>query len=1135
MIRNEATLRQIEAAIPRNSTWLSANAGSGKTRVLTDRVARLLLEDVLPEHILCLTFTKAAASEMQNRLFKRLGEWAMLEDAELRDALLDLGVEADLSGDFLRNARTLFARAIETPGGLRIQTIHSFCSSLLRRFPLEARVSPQFQEIEDRTAEILRDEILNRMAEGPEAGWVADMAALDTSVDLSGMLAEIVGNRRAFEGVSEDDLRKRYGLGEDGDSIERILSYVFPEGEVEFIADLVPLLNGSGSNDQKAGAKLLGLKADLAGLLALEDVGLFGGKAKDPYGPKVGAFPTKALRNKHMAGMTGRMDDLLIRVASARLRRIAVSAFRGDSVLFRFAQAFLPLYEAEKLRRGWLDFDDLIEKAHELLSDRDVAEWVLYRLDGGIDHILVDEAQDTSPVQWQVVQRLAQEFTSGEGARADKVRTIFVVGDKKQSIYSFQGADPDEFDRMQADFADRLEPTGEPLHRLSLAYSFRSAEPILRVVDKTFEGLQRAGFVPEETHKAFKEQMPGRVDLWPLIDKTKLDNDDDWWNPVDLVGDHHHTVLLARRVAAFIRQTIDSGHPMPVENGHSGTYAARPVQAGDFLILVRSRGTLYSEIMRACKQAGLPMAGADRLKVMSELAVRDLAALLSFLATPEDSYSLAVALRSPLFGLEEQALFDLSHRREGPFLWEALRKRRDDFPHVMAVLDDLMGQTDFLRPYDLIDRILIQHDGRKRLLGRLGEEAEDGINAFLQQAIAYEQTSVPSLTGFLQWMETDDLEIKRQMESAGDKVRMMTVHGSKGLEAPIVILPDTAQKQDRRRGSLLKTEGSVLWAASGDDASEAQEQANQARRDAEQQELARLLYVGMTRAEKWLVVGAYDDLGKQGDSWYEMVQRGMLASGATEHLMQFGPEGQGKGLRLDNGLWDGLEMTVPEVPDVRRVDVPDFLHHAIPDMPPHAEPLTPSNLGGAKALPGADGDLGDIAMHRGTMVHGLLETLPDVPVADWPDTALAILRQLDPTVQPEALAPWLAEAEQVLTAPSLARYFAGDTLAEVPVVGPVGPLGPMHAILDRVILESGRVTVVDFKTNRTVPGRPEDCPEGILRQMGAYAVILSQIYPGHVIETGVIWTTTATYMELPHDLVMAAVERAYLDLAPAAP
>ncbi len=1123
MKRDDATEAQVRAAAPWHSTWLAANAGSGKTRVLTDRVARLLLDGVDPSHILCLTYTKAAATEMQNRLFKRLGSWAMQDAAQLRAELDQLGVDKSLSSDFLRDARTLFARAIETPGGLRIQTIHSFCASLLRRFPLEARVSPQFSEIEDRAAELLRAEVLDRIAEGPEAHLVRAIAPYISGDDVEDLTAQLCGRRDDYlRPWSAESIRAAYGLSPD-ENDESLLARVFLGSEKKLFDALVPHLNTGGKTDVALGDQLAAFTApDSAGLAVVQAALLTqGGTIRKNLG-------TKKLRGS-APDLFEHLDQLAARTEDALDAQRALTAAERDIALHAFATRFLSDYEAEKLHRGWLDFDDLITRARDLLSDPGVAEWVLYRIDGGIDHILVDEAQDTSPVQWQVIERLAQEFAAGEGARTDTRRTIFVVGDKKQSIYSFQGADPSEFDRMRDDFAERLKNTDSPLQNENLMHSFRSAEPILRLVDNTFHGAEASGFVGDG-HLAFKDRMPGRVDLWPVVDKVKDDDDSPWFEPLDRPGSRHHTVILAQRIARFIRQTIEDKTPLPVEIDQTGSYGARPVHAGDFLILVQSRSRLFAEIIRACKTEGLPIAGADVLKVMAELAVRDIIAMLSFLSTPEDSLALATVLRSPLFGLSEQELFDLAHRRQSRHLWEDLRKRREEFPRVLSVLDDLRGQTDFLRPYDLIERILTRHNGRRLLIGRLGPEAEDGINALLQQALAYEQSSVPSLTGFLEWAQSDNLKIKRAPDSAGKMLRVMTVHGSKGLEAPIVILPDCAKAGVTIRDVLLRDDDGPLWKMTADGQPERQRAALEEAKEKAAQEKDRLLYVAMTRAEKWLIVGAAGDLGKSGETWYDKVARGMDRSGQVAQAYDFGEGDTGDGWRLGEADWSRLPFEDRPEETAHPPDLPEHLALAAPTPPEPVKAKSPSDLGGAKALSGALGDSEEVAKARGTALHFLLENLaplPDALRAASADSLCDILRDdSDLAIVSDHLDAIRQEALDVLAAPTLAPVFAADALAEVPVTADLPGLGRIHGIIDRLIVTPDRIIAVDFKSNRTLPATPEQVPEGLLRQMGAYAAALTQIYPGRTIETALIWTAGAHYMALPHDLVTQSLARA---------
>src|SRR6056297_2522659 len=1116
-VRDAATQAQVDAARPDLSTWLSANAGSGKTRVLTDRVARLLLDGVNPQHILCLTYTKAAASEMQNRLFQRLGAWAMLGNRDLSDALRELGHEATIDDDTLRRARRLFAQAIETPGGLRIQTIHSFCAALLRRFPLEAGVSPQFTEMEDRTARLLRAEIVEDLAAGPQADALYAIARHYSGETLDDLTSEITRHRSGFaRPIREADLATAFDLPEGTDMAE-IEARVFLGNECTLLDQLIPALQAGSANDVKAAAKLSRITTlDHRALPILEDVFLTGASAKSPFSAKIGSFPTKATR-ENLSTVIDQIEQWMQRVADTRQTRLSFLALQKTRALHAFARAFLPAYEQTKQLRGWLDFDDLILRARDLLTDPAVAAWVLYRLDGGIDHILVDEAQDTSPVQWQVIERLAQEFTSGQGARPDTRRTIFVVGDKKQSIYSFQGADPREFDRMQRDFAERLSATGTPLQSRVLAWSFRSSLAILTCVDCCFEDSADSGFAPDDRHRAFFETLPGRVDLWPLVEKPDTEEPPAWHQPVDIRGASDPAILLARRVAAEMRAMLDRGEMIPDTDAES---RFRPVTPGDFLILVRRRSTLFHEIIRACKAERLPIAGADRLKVGAELAVRDLGALLAFLSTPEDDLSLATALKSPLFGWSEAQLYDLAQGRDQRYLWQALRSRRADFPAEMAVIDDLFDHVDYLRPYELIERILTRHDGRRRLLARLGHEAEDGIDALLSQAMAYEQRAVDSLTGFLVWMETDDLEIKRQMDSASDRIRVMTVHGAKGLEAPVVILPETGAWRASPTPQIVASGDVPLWTGLAPDMPAVIRDAVDHRRAAQEAERDRLLYVAMTRAEKWLIVAAHGDLGSSGNTWYEKVARGMEAAGAAAHSFAQGP-----GLRLQHGLWAETE-TQPSDDQTRNTPplAPVFERPA-PPAPDRIKTLSPSDLGGDKALPGERGLDEEAARRRGRQVHRLFEFLPQVPAPDWPATAARLLSNGPDAAHGEELALLLAEAEKVLTRPSLAPLFAGDALTEVAITANLGTVR-LHGVIDRLILAPNHVLAVDFKTNALVPDTVADCPDGLLRQMGAYAHALGQLYPDRRIETAILWTRTATLMRLPHESVSAALDSA---------
>lgn len=1086
----EAAEFQLRAADPTLNTWLTANAGSGKTRVLTDRVARLLLGGADPLSILCLTYTKAAAAEMQNRLFKTLGGWAMASDADLVTALAELGEGDNPAPDRLVRARQLFAKAIETPGGIRIQTIHSFCAALLRRFPLEAGVSPAFQEIDDRSAALLQAEILDEIALGPEAPVLQGLLAW-SSGEVADVVKRVLTLRADFE-MAPADLRAALGLSPALDEAG-ILHRAFDGSEADLIDALLPCLAQGKKTDTALAEVLRGLvpfQPSFSSMETLEGVLLTGGSAKEPFTPKIGTVPTKALLPPEDP-LRLALHALMERLAEARPDRLALQLLHKTEALHRFARVFLRHYAAAKDARGWLDFDDLIVLATRLLTDPSLSAWVLYRLDGGISHVLVDEAQDTSPAQWRLIQLLTAEFTAGEGLHKDR-RTLFVVGDKKQSIYSFQGADVQAFDGMRDRFARAFAEAGSALNERPLLHSFRSSPAILRLVDHVFIGDRQAAVGGAMEHIAFRETLPGRIDIWPPVPDADKTGPGDWFDTTEKLGTDSAEVTLASLIANEIRAMIDQG----VQITDKGE--VRPVHEGDFLILVRRRGVLFDAVIRACKARGLNIAGADRLKLAEELAVKDILALLAFLDTQDDDLSLAACLRSPLFGVSEDRLFRLAHGRKGR-LWQALRSA-PAWEAERAVLEDLRDQAGFLRPHELIDRLLTRHDGRRRLLARLGEEAADGIDELLSQALAYEQVEVPSLTGFLVWMASGEVEAKRQAETEGRRIRVMTVHGSKGLEAPIVILPETVKKRAPDEGSILPVpDGPPIWGFAKDSATPLQQDAKArlvAKREAED---LRLLYVAVTRARCWLIVAAAGEVSD--DCWYSWLLEG------ARHLPLIAQDG-GR-LRHEFGDWHSPQKAMSE--PLSTQDLPEWALTSVPASRPTGRVFSPSDLGGAKTLPG-EGPGDPAALARGRLLHEFLERFPSLDTAG---------RQSLAALSPEIA----ARAETLIADPALAWIFAPSALAETGFAVPWnGDL--LAGSIDRLIVQDECVTVVDFKSNAMVPDRPEDVPEGYLRQMGAYAHAVRSIYPGRRIQVAILWTEGAQLMRLDPDIVSAALARA---------
>lgn len=1103
-----ATLAQVRAADPAQNTWVSANAGSGKTRVLTDRVARLLLHDTDPQRILCLTYTKAAAAEMQNRLFKRLGEWAMASDEKLREELCKLGEDPTfLSDEKLAQARTLFAAALETPGGLKIQTIHAFCDALLRRFPLEAGVAPQFNVLEDRQATQLRAQIVEQMASGEDVAAVDALAQYFTRMDTDDLTREIVQNRAGFVAppkLSDFDVK-------EGVTIAQLHREIIePFGTI--IAQFVKLMEAGSPNDVKAAAKL---RPVLEGgtpnqeMRALESVFLNGKTAKaGPFSAKTNIATAKTIPK------TDPLYDLQLQIASAietrRAARLAINAYERTSALHVFAKAFLRAYDERKSFNALLDYDDLIHLSAKLLTQGAMAQWVLYRLDGGLDHILVDEAQDTSPAQWAVIDCLAREFTHGASAN-DRPRSLFVVGDEKQSIYSFQGADPVVFGEKKKEFSTLLGHIDQNLADRELLHSFRSARPVLDLVDTVFSGVAGTGMNRAE-HIAFHDKKPGRVDLWPFIAKEPAPDKEVWYRPVDLPAPNDPKRQLAKRIADNIQTLLESGQLIEVEG------IRRPVSAGDILILVQGRSDLFHAILKELKSLGLPVAGADRLNVGEELAVRDILSLLQFAVMADDDLSLAEAMRSPLLGFSEAELFNVSYGRKGT-LWQSLRERTE-FETALKILHDMRKQVDYLRPYELIERLLIKHKGRENLLARLGLEIEDGIDELLSQAMQYESLETPTLSGFLHWFVSGKVEIKRDIGEV-DQIRIMTVHGAKGLEAPIVILPDTTRRPKPNSDQITLTNDLAIWRASGGEGSAQQNEAEALDKVNDEAERMRLLYVAMTRAESWLIICGAGEEPKD-NSWYSLIAAAMADSGSVAAMF----DGIGEGLSLQNDAWAELGQGVASVQSSTNLTAPPkWLNLSAPKTERPLQPIAPSSLAGAKALPNDDALPEEEAKRRGRHLHMLLEFMPNHPADTWDTFGHTLLRgQTDAPDESEA-SKLIVEAIALLKNPELQDiFFSPQSMAEVGITAPLAPLGrDMMGYIDRLVVTDSTVLAVDFKSNAGIPATVQQTPKGILAQQGAYLLALQQIYPDHVIDIAVLWTRTGEIMSIPHNIAIDAL------------
>ena len=1115
---------QRAASRPESSVWVGASAGSGKTSVLSDRVLRLLLlENAKPERLLCLTFTKAAAAEMKTRVMGELADWAVADDPGLDDGLLKL-LGRDATEDERVRARRLFARALDAPGGLKIQTIHGFCQSLLGRFPLEANVVPYFEAAEERVAAELMAEARTRvLAQAAAGGALAEALRLATGrageERFEGLAQALVSERgRLLRLVDEHGVDGAVALifarhGADPTATrEGLIAQAFADGAFDLLSlrrAAAALAKGTATDQERAprltrflyeGESRIEHYGDYRSIFLTEK-----GKIRDRLATK------PAIKHDPTCEQTLQQEAVRVVALDQRLKALAVAA--STAALVRLAVAIVETYERLKQERALLDYDDLILKTRALLSAEGVAAWVLFKLDGGLDHILIDEAQDTNPDQWQVIQQLAAEFFTGLGAR-EVARTVFAVGDYKQSIYSFQRADPRAFERMREHFALRVIGAEQSWDQVELETSFRSTPAVLSAVDAVFDRLDaRDGVTPENArihHLPHREGAAGLVELWPPVGAVDQDAPAPWSPPVDQRrGDDPETTLaglIADRIGSWVGRDV-----LPARG--------RTVRPGDVMVLVRRRGTFLDALVRALKKRQVPVAGADRILLTDQLAVMDLMALGHALLLPSDDLTLATVLKSPLIGLTEDQLFRLAHGRTTT-LWRRLADLRGEdaaFASAHDDLADLLARVDLMPPFALFAHVLGPQGGRRKLQARLGPESLDALEELLNAALAYERIHPPSLEGFLHWLAESSEDIKRDLEhGVRDEVRVMTVHGAKGLQAPIVILPDTVSPPRDDPGVLWDEDDLPVWCPRAEDADLVSARIRSSARQRSEEEYRRLLYVAMTRAEDRLYVCGWS-VRRQGGpkNWYDMVAVGLQGLATVVAIPGFDLPG----LRYETPQTARVAAS-RDTEAAAEVDrLPGWARLAPRAEPTPPRPLAPSRPEDPEPpvrSPLATDD--GLRFRRGRLVHRLLQSLPELPPPARAEAGRRWLGRPGQGVTPEQAEVLLQETLAILDDPALAPLFGPESRPEVPVTGRVGP----HVVsgqVDRLVALSDRVLVIDYKTNRPAPAAPEEVAALYLRQMAAYRAVLRLVYPGRAVDCHLLWTEAPRLMALPEGLL----------------
>ncbi|MFN3468942.1 MAG: double-strand break repair helicase AddA [Novosphingobium sp.] len=1138
---------QADAVHPQRTVWLSASAGTGKTQVLSARVLRLLLQEgVEPDQILCLTFTKAGAAEMATRVNEVLASWVRMDDAQLAKDMLAIG--APCNPETLARARSRFAAVLDCPGGgLRIETIHAFSQWLLGAFPVEAGLRPGTRAMEDRdrallVRQVLAEVLVGAQEQGDEA-LIEQLAALSlrfSEGQVEAFLLRCAGAHDLWQGAGawQPPLRPRINrlIGLDEDAGEEALAALCADDAFD-ARSVRRCMEMNAAWGRKTGIDAANVLGDW---LAAEPQ-----QRLQSLDSLAGVFLTAEGKPRSTANIekhqpdypehAARVIDCLASVREYRSRiELAALLDTALSVGRRFALA----WDAAKTREGFIDFDDQIRTAADLLTRRASAAWIRFKLDRQFDHILVDEAQDTNAAQWDIVlEGLVSDFFTGEGQHGEAVRTLFVVGDYKQAIFGFQGTSPENFarasDRVRrqlAEVATVLRDPDRELLELGLGQSFRTARPILDFVDAAIAGIgwDSIGLEkPPERHVGL--DMPGTVGIWRVVadDAPEDETDGDSAEDGPDTGDAQSWLSrpdrkLADRIALQVREWLDHGFTL-TKGG------PKRAGAGDIMVLVRKRKELAGLIVARLYAHGVPVAGVDRLRLGAPLAVKDLVAALRFAAQPLDDLNLASLLVSPLIGWSQEDLLKHAYRPHGVRLWDRLRHERDPFvAATVRKLMDLLDRADFDLPQVLLHWLLVgPWDGRARLVARLGREANDPIDELVNAAMAYASANVASLNGFLQWFDAGDGELKREAGKAEGLVRVMTVHGSKGLQAPIVILADAADDPDASRPRDLELVEELPGAQrrvplpplrKHEKPAEVLEVEAAAMR-AEREEHWRLLYVAMTRAEEALfIAGAKGRRPLKGgeeiapDSWYARLEP------------LFGQDWR------DHPLWGGIKQlggpAAPIAPTQRdeaaapRIILPDVLLTPVGAEPRPPRPLAPSSLGEEDAPdpPAPRGPHGLLAARRGTLMHRLIERLPEVDPENRRSAGLAWLARAAPDFDAADHAAMADAALAVLADPAWADVFGPDSLAEVPLAAVVGGR-VLSGTVDRLVIGSDGIRIVDFKTSRRPPRSPEEIPAAYMRQMAAYVLAIEAIHPGMPVEAALLYTHTPQLFAVPREVV----------------
>ena len=1118
----------------KTSVWVSASAGTGKTTILVQRILYLLLSGSKVDRILCLTFTRTAAAEMKERINFYLSQWAILDEEELSIAVEK--ITGKLPGkDMLGIASNLFFNLLQTPDGIRIETIHGFCQSVLRRFPIESGIPPQFRVAdEQQRTDLIFNTRLKMMIysrANPESELsVALKKIMSTTSEtnfhdhlllLIREKSKLENFKKIYENTySQNKIISKF-LGIDSEDTEDSASQIFSDYN-SFSSDKLEACAKVFIEGNKTESKWG--KSALLWLSSTEEE-----RASNAIDYAKGFFTSSGNLRSHLPSQKlckkapqatdffhlerDRAQYFLENIRSIRL-------FERTNSWITISKYFLELYEEEKSLVNTLDFDDLIHTTHKLLSNPNLPSWVLFKMDGGIDHILVDESQDTSSQQWSIIKALSDEYFSTRSSDS-RSRSLFIVGDEKQSIFSFQGADPYVMEDLQKQLSKRAQQANIPWTNLPLNLSFRSTSPILSLVDATFSDEETSTGVAiinkKISHNVSRLGDSGLVEIWdtekPVGKPPSLDL---WSLPTSREQPDNPKSRLAKRIAETISSWVSDDNQKNSDYWLSARN--RKIQAGDIMILVQQRDSLMEYLIKALKKENVPVTGIDRMVLIEQLPVMDLMALGDFLLFPKDDLMLATILKGPFIGLSEEHLFNLAYNRGPLSLWEILLEKQHEDPIIkqcVQLIKELMNKYNKMTPYDFYSDFLLSENGRRALIDRLGEEINDPVDQFLNLALEFQNDQPLSLQTFLAWLRSGRNEVKRNMERNEGAVKILTTHSAKGLQAPIVFLADAARKPSHRPTLVWSHSDEInlpIWLGKRSEDTKVVGRLREHHAKRQDEEYRRLLYVGMTRAEDRLYVcGTEGVRGKSKNCWHEIVMRGFDILKTKEKLIE------------KNGL---VRFSCPQKTKINlESNNPDIIESedsgkAIKFSPLYTEDTSDRLSITSKERP--SNTKNNVSSRKnqeskiliGKITHRLLEILLTLPVSDRFEAGEKWLSNGSHGLDKDKQKKILFSIKELLNNQDLKKIFGPLGRSEVPFSVEVNNNNNNNIIIsgkiDRLLIEDDIITAIDFKTDKYPPDNQNLVRQEYIEQMQDYAKALRIIFPGKKILCGLLFTTNAS-------------------------